>query len=195
MIAEAEERFRKGMFVIVPSTKDESSSEIGEWHASNPKKYKIRVIDRNAFKMTRLPPGYLNMRWNDLDGRELEFRSNHRPRAQYLYFHYCVAMLRRSWHHPEHKTLLNDRLGKRFWNTPGPYLRRQLLLGFTMETKHDGVLEGAVAGGKDDEPDFVALAAAYDAIRFSEGNGAEAFTDALDDSDDEDEDTSEDEGR
>lgn len=193
MIAEAEERFRKGLFVIVPSTKNESSCEIARWHSSNPKRYKIRVIDRKAYKMTRSPPGCFEMRWNDLDGQELEFRSEYRPRSQYLYFHYCVAMLRRSWYHSERNTLLSDRFGNKFWDTPGSYLSRKLLLGFAAEFKHDGVLEGAEDGGEEEVQDQIALAAANNAIRFSEDKGIDLFTDTVDDNDVEDKDTTEDE--
>ena len=30
--------------------------------------------------------------WRDLDGQKVGFRSNHRPRARYLYFHYCCTI-------------------------------------------------------------------------------------------------------
>lgn len=192
MIAEAEERFRKGLFVIVPSIKNESSEEVRQWKASEPKSYKIRVVDRKAHQMTRLPTGWLEKRWNDLDGRELEFRSDHRPRPQYLYFHYCVTMLRRSWYHSEHETVLQDRLGKKFWGMPSPYLRRRQLLALAEEIGNDGVLEGAENEAhyenvdQDDESDQIVLTAANDAVRFSVGKGPEAFTDALDNPVDED---------
>lgn len=190
MIAEAEERFRKGLFVIVPSTENEL--EIGQWQASECKSYKIRVVDRKAHLMTRSPTGWFEKRWNDLDGRKLEFRSDHRPHPQYLYFHYCVTMLRRSWYHAEPETVLQDRLGKKFWDMPRPYLRRRQLLALAEEIGNDGILEGTEneADNKDvdqdDESDQIVLAAANDAVRFSIGKGLEAFTNALNDDDDDD---------
>ena len=189
MIAEAEERFRKGLFVIVPSVKDVSPKEIKKWQTSEPKNYKIRVVDHKAYLMTRSPAGWLEKRWNDLDGRELEFRSDHRPSPQYLYFHYCVTMLRRSWYHADHETVLQDRLGKNFWDVPGRFLRRQQLLALAEEIGNDGLLEGAGNEAdhkdvdQDEESGQIALAAANDAVRFSIGKGPEAFTDALDDDD------------
>lgn len=194
MIAEAEERFRKGLFVIVPSSNAESPEEVGKWQASVPKGYKIRVVDRKAYLMTRSPTGWFEKRWNDLDGRELEFHSDHRPHPQYLYFHYCVAMLRRSWYYSEHTTVLQDRQGQKFWDMPGPYLRRGQLLALAEEIGNDGVLEGAENDAhdenvdQDDESDEIVLAAANDAVRFSICQGSEAFTDALDDHEDEDDD-------
>lgn len=196
MTAEAEERFRKGLFVIVPSLKtNDLLEEIGQWQASGPESYKIRVVDRKAYPMTRSPTGWLEKRWNDLDGRELEFRSDHRPRPPYLYFHYCVTMLRRSWCHTEHETVLQDRLGKRFWDIPGPYLRQRQLSALAEEIGNDGILEGAGSEAhddeevdRDDESDQITLAAANDAVRFSAGKGTEAFTNALNDEDDDDND-------
>lgn len=195
MIAEAEERFRNGLFVIVPSTKNQRLEEIGQRQASEPKSYKIHVVDRKAYQMTRSPTGFLGKRWNDLDGRELEFRSDHRPRPQYLYFHYCVTMLRRSWDHTEHETVLQDPLGRKIWDMPGPYLRRRQLLALAEEIGNNGVLEGAEHEActedvdPDDESGQITLAAANDAVRFSIGKGLEAFTDALDDDDDDDDKT------
>lgn len=57
MMVEAEERFRKGLLVIVPSIKSESPEEIVQWQVSEPKSYKIRVVDRKAYQMTRSPTG------------------------------------------------------------------------------------------------------------------------------------------
>ena len=97
LLREVERLFDKGFLVIVPCIEDEkSAAQIDEWHASNPKRYKLRVIERNAAKLKYSLPGDEHATYIDLDGRELIFRSNHRPRARYLYFHYCVAILRRS---------------------------------------------------------------------------------------------------
>ncbi len=52
-------------------------------------------------------------------------------------------MLRRSWHHNEHETILKDHLGKKFWGPSGPHLREKLLLAFVDELGHDDFLDGA----------------------------------------------------
>ena len=63
-------------------------------------------------KMVGFPWG--GTKWNDLDGQELLFKSDARPRAQYLYYHYCVAMLRRAWQQGKHGNILHDELGRKF---------------------------------------------------------------------------------
>lgn len=42
----AEARMNKGLFVIVPFVNDESGGRDQAWHKSNPKKYKLRVLDK-----------------------------------------------------------------------------------------------------------------------------------------------------
>lgn len=191
----AEERFDKGYFVIVPSTNDESAEEIEAWHKSTAKRYKIRVLDRDAKMMKMfLPPSAMkdkSMVWVDLDGQELQFLSSHRPRARYLYYHYCVQMLRRSYHKNEHEKILRDHLGKKFWGTPGPYLRKSYLLALVQEIGSDDFLDGAENPQETVEMDLTVLAAANDAVKASLGNRREISTKELDeegdleDSDDE----------
>jgi hypothetical protein len=66
--------------------------------------------------------------WNDLDGKELRFRNERRPQRRFLYFHYCIAMIKmfsrqiKGWENAREKT----RTGK-MWATPGPYLRTSML--------------------------------------------------------------------
>jgi hypothetical protein len=142
----AEECFDKYLFVIVPAINDErDSAQIREWHEMEAKPYRIRVVDPDdkLMKSAVVPGG--ERKWTDLDGEELEFKSTARPRARYLYYHYCVAMLRRSWHRGEHATILKDELGRKLWATPGPYLRKKLLLAFAEEIGNQQLLEGAMS--------------------------------------------------
>lgn len=185
----AEERFDKGHFVIVPSTNDESAEEIEAWHKSTAKKYKIRVIDRDAKMMKKfLPLPMEDKKWVDLDGRELQFLSSHRPRARYLYYHYCVQMLRRSYHQNEHEEILRDHLNKKFWGTPGPYLRKSYLLALVQEIGSEDFLDGAETPQETVEVDFTVLAAANDAVKTSLKNRREISTKELDEDDLEDSD-------
>lgn len=88
----------KGYFVIVPLVDDDASfEEVMAWYQKDPKRYEIRVIDIKARGMDKLVNYTSDRVWNELDGQEIMFRSDFRPRAQYLYFKYCLAMLRRSW--------------------------------------------------------------------------------------------------
>ncbi|MCJ1348914.1 hypothetical protein MMC31_007147 [Peltigera leucophlebia] len=77
----AEAAIDKGLFVIVPFANDESEAEVKEWHKSNPKRYKLRVLDK-ADKMMEGNIPDPKITWTDLDGSELQFRSDHRPRAR-----------------------------------------------------------------------------------------------------------------
>ena len=86
------------------------------------------------------------IKWTDLDGRELQFRSDHRPRARYLYYSYCVSMLQRSHHQGHYETVLQDHLGRKFWGTPGAYLQQTYLLAFVEEIWARGLLGGAGEG-------------------------------------------------
>lgn len=65
--------------------------------------------------------------WKQLDGRKPLFRSQHRPAARYLYFHYCVQVLRRAWKAGAGQRAvfgLYDEHGKPYWDTPGRYMAR-----------------------------------------------------------------------
>lgn len=164
----AESRMDKGFFVIVPCVNDESESDVKAWHESNPKRYKVRVLEENDKLMREFIPGSEpRKQWFRLDGQELIFRSNHRPRARYLYYHYCYSMLHRSHHHKEHENILKDHLGRNFWGTPGAYLRKCYLLAFVEEIGAVDLLDGATDRDKDKEADPTALIAANEQIRLS----------------------------
>ena len=65
--------------------------------------------------------------WKQLDGRKPLFQSQHRPAARYLYFHYCVQVLRRAWKAGAGQRAvfsLYDEHGKPYWGTPGRYMAR-----------------------------------------------------------------------
>ena len=70
--------------------------------------------------------------WKSLDGVVLAFQNLNRPSRRYLYFHYCMCLLKAvedkktGW---ESAHEANTR--KSWWVTPGPYLRTTLLRHFT----------------------------------------------------------------
>lgn len=53
----AETRMDKGLFVIVPLVNDESAEEVKAWHKSDPKRYQLRVLDKNNSLMQEEIPG------------------------------------------------------------------------------------------------------------------------------------------
>ena len=86
-------------------------------------------------------------------------------------------MLRRAHHEGEHENILKDHLGRGFWGTPGPYLRRAYLLAFVEEIGADDLLDGAEEGEADDvETDPAALLVANERIRSGYKPGRDMFT-------------------
>ena len=184
----AEERFEGGHFVIVPDIVDQPTQEqVDTWEASDPKEYKIKVLNPNHSKM-QMKIGNTDKTWADLDNDRLQFMTNFRPRARYLYFAYCAAMLRRS-HAGNHLEVSSAEPGKRFWGTPGRYMLEGMLLGFVEEMGHQykHLLEGAI---KEDEAvaDPTAIAAANTHVQETlKSDNEENPDDSDDDSDNDDE--------
>ncbi|MCJ1392996.1 hypothetical protein MMC18_005868 [Xylographa bjoerkii] len=162
MSSYAEQRFDKGFFVIVPMVADEDTPEsIATWIKSEPKEYKIRVVNPQGANMATTTTPQSNKTWNDLDGAPLVFRSQHRPKARYLYWHYCQTILRRSWVNQKAENVLRDELGRPYWGTPGPFMRKQMLLAFVEEMGHayDKLLDGAEEDGTDEAVETALVAA------------------------------------
>ena len=179
-----EERFEKGHFVIVPDIVDQpTQQDVNTWEASDPREYKIRVLNPDSEKM-QCPIEETGKIWADLDNERLKFKTKFRPRARYLYFAYCVAMLRRSFA-GKHLEVSRAELRKKFWGTPGRYMRESMLLGFVEEMGHDyeHLLEGAIKE-EDAVADITAIVAANTHIQ--ETLKAEEGCDLESDSDDDD---------
>ncbi len=169
MSTKADQLFDKGRYVKVPALDENATPEENrEWHDDPSKPYKIRVVESNTDDMTK----YIDdnkKTWAELDDELVEFRTSFRPRARYLYFHYVCSMLRRAWKTPKKETVLVDQLGKKFWGTPGPYMRRAMLKAFVTEVGHEfeDILEGAQSDEDEEEQDDTALAVAAEQIAFS----------------------------
>ena len=94
----AQSRFSQGLFIIVPDINDNSDEdEVLTWQVKEPKEYKIKILNRGAAPMQELVGANRQYRWCDMDNERLEFKTSFRPRAKYLYFAYCEAMLRLSY--------------------------------------------------------------------------------------------------
>ncbi|KAL9117446.1 MAG: hypothetical protein Q9187_006015 [Circinaria calcarea] len=72
--------------------------------------------------------------------------------------------LQKAWNYKEKKEkVVTDQLGKKFWGTPRPYMRRTMLQAFITEVGHEfeEILVGAETGKEGgQELDYTALAAA-----------------------------------
>ena len=157
---EAEELLKGGHLVIVPDIPNHpTQQQVVTWEASEPKEYKIRVLNPKHPRMETVVWG-TDKRWVDLDNQRLQFKTNFRPRAKYLYFAYCEAMLCHSFRN-NLTEVSSAELGKNLWGIPGDYMPERMLLGFVEEMgpAYEHLLEGAI---KEDKAvvDVTALAAA-----------------------------------
>ena len=149
--------FDSGKLVIVPDLADRPAvTEILSWIQGETREYKIKVIDLSWDIINEPIHRYTEKTWRDLDGQRLVFRTSFRPAAQYLYFHYCVQVLRRAWGHNiggGALYTLKDEIGKPFWGTPGRYLPKNMLLAVVEELGHDykELLAGATSNKGDND--------------------------------------------
>ncbi len=118
-----------GASAIVPDISDDpSTEEVDAWENTEPKQYKWRVIDNDAGVLDQeieIENGTMAIR--DLGGKRLFFKTAMRPRARYLYFLFVVAQLKLAWRHEYRKDpskVSKKQLGRGFWATKGPYLKR-----------------------------------------------------------------------
>lgn len=148
-----EDNFDKGVLVIVPDLPDPPPrNRLAAWLKSPTREYKLRIID-TSWELIDDPVHARGLAWRQLDGRRLLFRSEHRPAARYLYFHYCIQVLRRAWKAGGgQKTAfgLHDEHGKLFWGTPGRYMAKNMLRALTEELGHE--YEPLLQGGNSFRP-------------------------------------------
>ncbi|KAI4225907.1 MAG: hypothetical protein L6R36_003577 [Xanthoria steineri] len=180
---------RAGHFAIVPDVEhSDSVAEMSRWnHHDEPQNYKIRIVNPQGRDMDTLVNGEGSVSWCELDGKRVSFLGKARPQARYLYYHYCVTMLRKSWNGDKKKGVLNDELGKPFWVTPGPYLRKRMLTALVEEMGHE--YDALLAGAMEDDNDTL-LRAATQHIQNSNG-GEDEMSKAVKDRDEGDSETDE----
>jgi hypothetical protein len=197
-----EAMFDCGFCVIVPDLPvNPKVEEICAWQRSEPKEYKFKLVDLQHRNVDSVIPE-LGRTWRSLDGKRLEFRSNFRPRARYLYFHYCLQLLRYTWGEAHKGEILRSQeIGKKFWGSPGKYVKKNQLLGFIEEIGHeyDDLLEGAIedtGSQRDESNDLMVLAAAKQidfAWKQEDPEGMHIDPEAMDVDDDDDQEDEEDE--
>ncbi len=134
---EIEDVFDIGFLTIVPKINDiRSKSEVISWSNSEPKQYMVKILDfSNPIIGKKIKFG-MELIWRDLDGRELKFKNDFRPRSRYLYYHYCLQTLRFSWRVRAPMTRANTLIkekGKVFWGTFDKQLPKHMLEAFVQE--------------------------------------------------------------
>ena len=184
----AEENFERGLYVIVPDIPENASvDEVSSWNMSEPKEYKIKIIDPTHPRIDSTVDRKTGSTWRELDNVRLRFRNDHRPRARYLYYHYCTQILRRAWNMDVQGEILKDELKKHFWGTPGKYVRQNMLRAFVEELGHEyeRILDGAADNDGDEvESDPSLLSAAINQIESSTQNPEDSDEEDTDEDDD-----------
>ncbi|RAK95443.1 HNH endonuclease signature motif containing protein [Aspergillus ibericus CBS 121593] len=159
-----EDVFDCGKIVIVPDLPDRPKlAELLAWLGQETREYKVRILDQNWKLLGKTIELGSQMTYRELDGRRLQFKTAFRPAARYIYFHYCLQVLRRAWQENTDGTpgaTIRDEMGKPFWGTPGRYLPKNMLLALVEELGHDykDLLCGA-SGQKGEEGLLVEVAA------------------------------------
>lgn len=141
--------FDSGKIVIVPDLPERPAmAELLAWMRRETREYRLKVIDPTWERLDKMISCGYQKTWREADGKRLEFRTSFRPAARYLYFHYCVQVLRRAWTHNTSGgsfPTLRDGVGKPFWGTPGRYLPKNMLLSLFEALGHEynDLLDGA----------------------------------------------------
>jgi hypothetical protein len=195
-----EDYIDSGKFVIVPDLPDSPTKmDLTSWVRREPREYKIRILDKNWSKLNKKVLIYNDMTWADLDNKRLEFRTLFRPRARYLYFLYCIQVLRYTWQledATEEAAVLRNEAGKPFWPTAGRYINRRMLLAFIEELGHQDyyeILQGASCQGGGDSCLLLDVASRQVVVR-DEQQKKKRDLEGISDDESEDEDENEDEG-
>lgn len=204
----AEDRFTRGMFVIVPDLReDATTAEIHAWQKSDPKEYKIKVIRPEAKEMKEPTRPDGDKLWNSINNQRLDFKGKtFRPRARYIYWTYLEGILGLAYSDKKAYTEVPQReLGRPYWGSAGSYIRENQLRGFVEEIGHqyDHLLEGAMAmavgvgegegEGEGEESEKIAFAHANENLMEKLGVRTDDDEDDDDDDDEDDEEGEEDE--
>ena len=158
----AERYLDSGAIAFVPAIGDEPSSEQTEaWNAASVKEYKIRVLRPKDKGMDELCAYSSNLTWKELENQPVTFQGEYRPRARYLYYAYCVALLRLAYSVEKKPVALKTSLGMKNWGATASYLRKSMVRGFVNAVGHDfdELMEDSLSDDED-EPDPTILASA-----------------------------------
>ncbi|KAI9892114.1 MAG: hypothetical protein M1814_001820 [Vezdaea aestivalis] len=148
-----EELFDKFAICIVPYVNDpRNQSECRTWLQSNPREYKVIIIDDKVRKLENFNnKGDGEYKYiGDLDNKKLIFRNDNRPRARHLYVHYALAILRLRVKMQQSKdqagkrelaNQINDHEGYIMWATPGKWLRPSAANALARGLGHSALLD------------------------------------------------------
>lgn len=135
----AEKLLEDGVIALVPDVDNCSKEQIREWREAKVKEYRIKIIDKSSKKLSMKPISGTDETWHDLDGKKVMFRSEFRPRARYLYWSWCTAILKLSYHQPQQQMHADHRaeLNRPYWGTVGGWLEAASLRPIVEAVGHD----------------------------------------------------------
>ncbi|KAL8970836.1 MAG: hypothetical protein Q9183_001335 [Haloplaca sp. 2 TL-2023] len=108
-----EEAMDSGRIVFVPVAS--KASDFVDW--------KLVVTDSSILKRLVMP----NITWQSLDGQLLKFLGDNRPAKRFLYFRFAITYL--ECKRDDNLDWVNKvSVRGKLWSTPGPYLRRSMLV-------------------------------------------------------------------
>lgn len=184
MCSEAEERFDASLFALVPHA-ERTEAGIAAWRKTEPRDYVFRVIDPKAARMKE-PVFGLEKTWVELDGQVVAFKTDARPRARYLYWHWACSVIKKA--RMDNAEQLEQRQKDVYWGTRGRWFKKSMLVGFAEICGHEFEWALPTEAGVDDgeEPDYaLALAVNQHLARPDEDGAAEEEEDRSEDESDE----------
>ena len=112
-----EQAFDSGHFVIIPV--DPKERPIRRWKT---------IVTSDAAQNRGNDIGDVQT-LRDLDEREIQLPTQHRPAARFLYLHMILTLLRiRQYREPGWETAWTRLVSRQPWPTPRPHLRKSMLL-------------------------------------------------------------------
>lgn len=153
--SEVEANIALGFMAIVPNLPDRpTEQEQAAWNQTSVKSYKLEIINETIKgAVPRMPTGYTDsngdrLSWKSQHGRVLQFKSDFRPRARYLWWQWAVSHLRKIWQDLQQKKQPEfKQLNRPYWGTKGSYVRKGCLyaiaeeLGTPFESLMDAVMD------------------------------------------------------
>jgi len=195
-------RFDSGIMAIVPDISSPTyPSEIALWKDTTPREYKLKIFaqnreteqtgglmqDINSFTNARRP-----VPLRDIDGSKVGFPVSSRegrPRECYLFFHYCVQILRQAW---KGLPVVDGESPGSDWGAVGKYFDREQMRAVIDELggEYEGLMgcagDGVGDGGGDRYMLLEALAEQVIVSNQMNGRRDELYGDEEDEDSDED---------
>jgi hypothetical protein len=134
----------------------------------------VKILDPSWELLGSRISVHSTLTWGQLDGRKLQFRSSFHPAARYMYFQYCVQIIRSGWQRndtvkaSDTTGTLEKGTGIPFWTTPGQYICQSMLLAVVHELgdEYTSLMNGAISSRLETPPDDLLLEVVAKQVKF-----------------------------